>query len=244
MKKRKLCYLILTGLLLAVINNSSVSSLQIHTVDAQPMLAGSVPVVAEATSMTYTPDYPIHFIGDSRTVGMQQALTYHQYDLTNHSFTARIGKGYSWLSAQRDLTELSPSILIINLGVNDLGNIKQYQTLYETYAQSCWRDCPIYIVSVNPCCQPCTSVSNGQIEAFNASMEEWIEAYNEKNASASTETFPIRYIDTYHFLLSEGYSSSDGLHYSAATYERIYNYIIEHIEESIGDGTGIYTVSS
>lgn len=246
MKRLKLitCILILDLLLLSGPASSYQTSFEETSVTALPVTAGSVPIVAHTTQLTFHPNYPIHFIGDSRTVGMESALQYYGYSLDNHSFSAEIGKGYSWLTQQDHLTTLSPSILIINLGVNDLGNSTRYQSLYEAYAKTCWKDCPIYIVSVNPCCSPCTSVSNQQIEAFNTSMQQWIQKYNEENASASTETFPIHYIDTYHLLQSEGYSSSDGLHYSATTYEHIYNYILDCIQEPIGDGTGNYTVSS
>ena len=230
--------------LLLMLTTLMTASLQttpyVHT-EPLTMPAGSVPICSEMMQIDYQPNYPIHFIGDSRTVGMEQALSYYGYDLSNHSFTAQIGKGYSWLAAQTSLTKQSPSILVINLGVNDLGNVTRYQKLYETYVDSCWSHCPIYIISVNPCCSPCTCVSNQQIEAFNSSMQTWIQQYNEENASDSTKTFPIRYIDTYHMLLSEGYSSPDGLHYSAATYEHIYSYIMENIQESIGDGTGSYS---
>lgn len=243
MKVVKTLFLITSCLCILYSCYSSVSQISFRKtpVDFQYPPVGSVPTIAVAGSIDFSPNYPIHFIGDSRTVGMQQALTYGGQDLTNHRFTARVGKGYSWLVTQSQLQELPPSILIINLGVNDLGNLKNYQALYETYAQTYWKNCSIYIVSVNPCRHPCTSVSNGQIEAFNTSMQQWINTYNAENVSASAETFPIHYIDTYHMLLTEGYSSSDGLHYSATTYEKIYDYILNSIQESIGDGTGTYT---
>lgn len=244
MKPVKKLSLFTVSLFLLLTNYTSVLTKPCFSFTAEPkiMPVGSVPPVADAVEFTYIPDYPIHFIGDSRTVGMKQALVYYRYDLTNHVFTARVGKGYSWLAGQKDLTTVPPSILVLNLGVNDLGNLKRYQALYEEYASGCWSSCPIYIVSVNPCCSPCTSVSNRQIEAFNTSMQEWIQEYNDKNTS-ETSAFPIRYIDTYSYLISEGYASADGLHYSAATYEAIYNYILEEIQEPLGDGSGTYVYS-
>lgn len=210
---------------------------------------GSVPKRSDGTTIRYTPNYPLHFIGDSRTVGMQQSLPSDTPNLSYASFTAKVGQGYSWFSGRSDLTSSAPRILLLNLGVNDLTNVSAYQALYETYANTCWKDCPIYIISVNPCCAPCTSVTNTRIEAFNTSMETWVEAYNTslpdtENAPASTRALPIHYIDTYHFLLETGFSSSDGLHYNAATYQKLYDFILDQIEEPIGDGSGIYTVSS
>lgn len=245
MKPMKIQSLFTVSLFLLLTNRTSVLTRPCfqYTPEAQIMPVGSVPPVADAVQFTYIPDYPIHFIGDSRTVGMKQALAYYQYDLTDHVFTARIGKGYSWLAGQKELTTIPPSILVLNLGVNDLGNLNRYQALYEEYASGCWKDCPIYIVSVNPCCCPCTSVSNRQIEAFNASMQQWIQEYNQENSTGNVAAFPIRYIDTYSYLVSEGYASADGLHYSAATYQTIYNHILNEIQEPVGDGSGTYVYS-
>ncbi len=233
---------------------SNVGSVHIDTVFCHTTLPcctpeGSVSECLAAHTLTHIADYPVLFVGDSRTVGMQQALTASGYDLTNYTFLAKVGKGYSWLvertSSLSSLTE-SPQIIIVNLGVNDLGNCQNYQQLYEIYMDSCWKNCPVYIVSVNPVCSPCYSVTNSQIQRFNESMQSWITA---QNASASSHAFPIRYIDTYSYLQETGFTSLDGLHYSSATYLHIYDYILEHIEEPIGDGSGYtnftyYTPSS
>lgn len=235
----------LSCLFLILCNTSSVKCEAAISYDALPGYApeGSVPECFAAHSLEHITDYPVLFLGDSRTVGMKQALSASGYDLTNHSFLAKVGKGYSWLTTQSSALaglESTPQIIIVNLGVNDLGNCKKYQQLYETYMTGCWQNCPVYIVSVNPVCSPCHSVTNSQIESFNKSMQDWI---NEENASAPAETFPIHYIDTYSYLQENGFSSSDGLHYSSGTYLRIYDYILEHVEEPIGDGSG-YMITS
>lgn len=227
-------------LLLTFCSFDNPKSCRTYIAAPQPVPVGSVPHIHSSNTLTYLPNYPVLFVGDSRTVGMNQALNRSRYDLENISFLAQVGKGYSWLAAKPELTEIPPSIIILNLGVNDLGNLYQYEALYASYARTYWADCPVYIVSVNPCTASCTSVSNARIEAFNASMQAWIDSYNQENASDDTETFPIRYIDTYHYLLSQGFSSPDGLHYTAATYEKIYAFIINEIQESIGDGNGQY----
>ena len=38
--------------------------------------------------------------------------------------------------------------------------------------------------------------------------------------------FGKRYIDTYTYLIKNGYSSPDGLHYHAESYRKIYNYVM------------------
>ena len=243
MTKIKKITLILIFLLLTLNPSAAFRDERDHThpVEMPNLPAGSVPTIAGNHRLSFTPNYPILFVGDSRTVGMQQSVTSYGCYLNNQTFLAEIGKGYHWLSRQTALTDIPPSIIIINLEVNDLGNLYRYQALYETYAKTCWAGCPIYIVSVNPCSSPCTSVSNQQIAAFNTAMQEWIKAYNQENASSNGETFPIRYIDSYQMLMTEGFSSADGLHYSASTYLRIYTYILDQIEEENGDGNGTYT---
>lgn len=247
------CLMTAVLLCLCCVSSEHILAKPQHSVEFRVPPTGSLPETPSITSIQYTPNYPLHFIGDSRTVGMQQALTTNGTLPDFTSFTAKVGQGYTWLSEQRDLTTLSPRILLLNPGVNDLGNCSKYQQLYETYANTCWKDCPIYIISVNPCSAPCTSVTNASIEAFNTSMEAFTEAYNAKlptqspdieNVPANARTLPIHYIDTYHYLLETGYSSSDGLHYNAATYQRLYRYILEQITEPVGDGSGTYTVSS
>ena len=245
MKRNQFChflYILLIGTYLALTNTSSVRTNVLHTfpVISVNAPAGAPLVTNESHHLQYVKNYPVLFIGDSRTVGMKQALQYARYDLSNHEFLAKVGKGYSWLTSQSHAFETlsdTPHILIINLGVNDLGNCRKYQQYYESCIASCWAECPIYIVSVNPVCSPCSSVSNRQIENYNASMLSWIE---EKNAQAAAGAFKIQYIDTYTYLQTQGYASNDGLHYSTKTYLSIYNYILEQIKEPIGDGCGYF----
>lgn len=245
---------LLTAILLCVccVSSDSIPNSR-YTTELPLPPAGSTPLHPRSISVQYTPDYPLHFIGDSRTVGMMQALRTQGSIPEFTEFTAKIGQGYHWLTDQTALTGTSPSILLLNLGVNDLGNCSSYQALYEQYAGTCWKDCPIYIISVNPCCSPCTGVTNTSIEAFNTSMQAWVDTYNAniptaspdtENVPADARTLPVYYIDTYHYLTETGYSSSDGLHYSADTYLRLYHFILEQIVEPVGDGSGTYTVSS
>lgn len=243
MNNYKILSITLLLLILVLINCGSVQTEPIfcHRVFSEPIPAGATPPAVQTKQLTHIPNYPVMFIGDSRTVGMQQALKSSHYDLTNIRFTAKVGQGYSWFADQTSLSQLAPTILILNLGVNDLGNAARYQALYTDYATTCWKDAPIYIVSVNPVCNPCSSVTNQQIQDFNQSMQDWITACNTDAGYTR-----IHYIDTYSYLRQTGFSSSDGLHYSASTYTRIYAYILEQIEEPIGDGTGtyLYNVSS
>lgn len=205
---------------------------------------GSTSEYGTVHSIEHIDNYPIVFIGDSRTVGMETALTASHADLSDHSFLSKVGKGYQWLlqmSPELETIASTPHIIVLNMGVNDLGNIKQYETLYATYHETIWKNCPIYIVSVNPVRSPCHTVTNQRIESFNQQMQEFIRM---QNASAPAEAFPIQYIDTYSYLQENGYQSRDGLHYASSTYLQIYHYILDAIQEPIGDGEGWYIIHS
>lgn len=213
---------------------------EVSTQAASYLPVGSTTEYCERLSVRHIDNYPILFIGDSRTVGMQSALNASHTDLSYHTFLAKVGKGCKWLRQVHSTIEnhtSTPHIVVINMGVNDLGNIQNYLSLYSEYTDTIWKDCPVYIVSVNPVRSPCTSVTNRQIEVFNQTMKDYIET---QNASASAKAFPIRYIDTYSYLQEGGYQSRDGLHYSASTYQDIYRYILDCVEEPIGDGEGWY----
>ena len=206
--------------------------------------AGSTVECGSSITIIHEENYPILWIGDSRTVGLQAALQRSDRDPKYHTFICKVGAGCSYLKQMSStIVKQSdpPHIIVINLGVNDLGNIRRYQAAYDEYLSSVWKNCPVYIISVNPVRPPCRSVSNRQIESFNTAMQEYIEM---KNASASAEAYPIRYIDTYSYLQKNGYRSGDGLHYGAASYLDIYDYILSSIREPIGDGEGRYIIHS
>ena len=41
--------------------------------------------------------------------------------------------------------------------------------------------------------------------------------------------FSTRYIDCYSYLVKKGYSTHDGLHYTASTYKKIYNFVVSKV---------------
>ncbi len=155
------------------------------------------------------------FIGDSRTVGMDTACSLSD----NHKVIAEVGKGYSWF-IEDGIEDLSSYLknrdkehvrLIFNLGVNDLYNCSRYVDLIDTLSDSY----EIYYVSVNPVTDKCETVINEDIESFNEAIESIEDVY---------------YIDSYSYLMENGFGTRDGLHYNSETYESLYEFICDEIE--------------
>ena len=75
--------------------------------------------------VTELPSIPMLFVGDSRTVQMKMAV-----GSTDKAYIAKIGEGYSYFK-NTALSEIpsyagSGTSMIINFGVNDLGNAGKY----------------------------------------------------------------------------------------------------------------------
>ncbi len=165
------------------------------------------------------------FIGDSRTVGMDKAVKLS--DMKDTYVIAEVGKGYSWYknTALKQFNEIYSAqdydkyVVLCNLGVNDLNNIEDYVTVKNDFEQE---NVEFYWVSVNPTIDSCGGVQCADICAFNRRIESLV-----------TKDF---YIDTYTYLISNGFNAPDGLHYDKDTYAIIYHYIMldilsTHIED-------------
>ena len=158
------------------------------------------------------------FIGDSRTVGMNNYV--HVDALPNVYVIAKVAKGYDWLvqSAIPELnmikqtTNYDKYIVICNLGVNDLGNISNY---IATLPQLMAEDTRLYWVSVNPTIDNLTRVQCSSIELFNAQLQPYFQDMN--------------WIDTYSCLKQVGFKARDGLHYDADTYTLIFSLIMQSV---------------
>ncbi len=158
------------------------------------------------------------FIGDSRFVGMDNAV--HLMDEPDQFLVAKTSQGYNWFvnTALGEINDIRVTYAddfeqwqyIICLGINDLRNIDNYMAKYYELAQD--GTVEIVLVSVNPVSSP-SAISNGDVEAFNAKLQD----------------SPFHYIDTYTVLQTEGFYAGDGVHYDDATYERIYNTILENL---------------
>lgn len=163
------------------------------------------------TTKTGKVDY---FVGDSRTVGMGIATG------KSSKCIAKVGEGYNWYVSTAEkklkakLKKKPTATVVINFGINDLGNYKKYIARYKKLLKA-YPKAHIYFMSVNPFRTGygwnCTTSG---VKTFNKAI---------KNA------FPNNYIDCYSYLVKKGYSTVDGLHYTTATYKKIYNFILTKV---------------
>ncbi|MBO6214905.1 MAG: SGNH/GDSL hydrolase family protein [Lachnospiraceae bacterium] len=156
------------------------------------------------------------FVGDSRFVNMNSVCEIS--DRENLFMVAKVGEGYSWFNST-GLSQVKRIVssrlfgkwkLIICLGVNDLENIDKYKAKYNELKENY----DITLVSVNPITKY-GNLSNEKIVRFNSSLKE----------------VELPYIDTYNMLLTTGFSTTDGLHYSADTTKKIYSGILVGLED-------------
>lgn len=156
------------------------------------------------------------FIGDSRTEAIRDAVG------DNSIWSCLSSKGYDWM-VSTGVPQIESEIedntaVIILMGVNDVYQLSNYITYINTKANE-WSDlgAKTYFVSVGPV-QNDPYVTNREIENFNASME--------------ANLVGVTYIDVYSHLVSNGFSTLDGTHYPDSVSIEIYNYILDHLEES------------
>ncbi len=184
------------------------------------------------------------FVGDSRVHRMSSTLGNLSSQVTDGvAFVYKEGGGLNWLKSD-GYTALKRAVgtggskktaVIFNLGVNDLGNINNYITYMREIAKELKsRGCELYYMSVNP-------VNNQLIKANGKKSrpEETVRKFNStiKGRLCSGSSAAYQYIDTYSYLIREGYGTDasisgtdigrdDGLHYTTKTYKRIYRYCI------------------
>ena len=193
------------------------------------------------------------FVGDSRTVYMKNTLEAMNaasgYNLTTGlEFICKEGKGYDWLigTAYPELLRAvgngsqgplaKPTVVIFNLGVNDLSNKSDYIGYLNSVMAPILKSkgCELYIMSVNPVNRSMLKAS-GKGDRSEAELRE----FNQAMRNSLSESFA--YIDTYSYLKSSGYGFStskgmpgaagtdDGLHYTPKTYKRIYAYCMNQL---------------
>ena len=167
------------------------------------------------------------FIGDSRTVQMYAHLT-GNWSGANYSsggvhvvgddvFVCQGGEGLAWMKSTGipEATKYmgNGSAVIILMGVNDLYNLNEYiKYINNNYSNWTSKGAVVYFDSVNPCTGSYASRLNNKIVSFNNGMKQALSS-------------DIRYIDSHSNLISTGYKTTDGLHYSSDTSKKIYNYI-------------------
>lgn len=174
--------------------------------------------------MLSKPDHPdtvtndkLIFIGDSRTEGIRDAV-----NDGNVIWSCLSSKGYEWMSTTgvpqiEDEIDAYTAVIIL-MGVNDVYQINNYVNYINKKANE-WADlgARTYFVSVGPV-EHDPYVTNAEIESFNAAMKANLAG--------------VTYIDVYSHLVSNGFYTVDGIHYPDSVSIDIYNYVLEHLEET------------
>ena len=161
------------------------------------------------------------FLGDSRVVGMSSASG-------RYSYIGKNGAGYDWLVStgepelRKMLAEYPNMDVVLSLGVNDLGNIDSYIEKYRAIKQE-FPDTRIWVMSVMPVLESVEqhtgySVQNSTVDDFNNKLKE---------------EFNDRYIDTYSYLIANGFKTWDGVHYTEDTYVDLENYVVYYIMSNL-----------
>lgn len=164
------------------------------------------------------------YMGDSRTNGMKNT----GLD-SNEQVIAKDGGNYEdflnhMVEAKNKLSGNKTYNVVLNYGVNDLGNVDKYCSKYKEFISSVDKGNTFYIVSVNPVRRNSnlTGATNSSIETFNKKIESCISditnaKYCDVYSSANLDTWEKSYID-----------KSD-IHYTTEGYKYIYSKIKECI---------------
>lgn len=153
-------------------------------------------------------------IGDSRFVQMHETM-----GDTGAMYLCENAKGYDWMMEKAigvaDKNVINGTRVVFNLGVNDTCNCSKYIATVNQYA-ALWtaRGAKVYYATVNPVWEN-PYVTKEQVDAFNNEIK--------------TKLFGVNIIDTNAYLTATGCKIVDGLHYDAATYVKIYNYIMNAV---------------
>lgn len=161
------------------------------------------------------------FIGDSRTVGMDKSVE----DNDNEKYIAKGSMGYNyleetaWAEFEKLVEENSGKEInaVVNFGVNDLSNEEKYAEFINEKIKTLPDNVSVSWASVNP------------VKGNYVKLKERIETFNEQLKTDLDSS--IGYIDSYTWLMENGFSSSDGLHYSAETNKSIHDFWVENLDK-------------
>lgn len=163
-------------------------------------------------------------VGDSRTVGMQQEAIRTGTVKSNMTFICQGGEGYNYLNNNLPYIQSlcdSSTVLIIALGVNDMGNLNNYINLLNAMAN--W-DCKMYYSLVTPvneekelACLGNLKITNQAIDNFNAGM---MVGLDKRIGIIDTNSYMKG------FIADPSTTNMDGIHYQARIYLNVYQYLI------------------
>ncbi len=178
--------------------------------------ASKVDGPAPNSAAGYGPGRHIWF-GDSRTVGMRSAV-----GDGGDIWVAQSGAGFSWFNGdglkQVNSTLEAGDTIVVNFGVNDPGNIKQYIKRINELANTEWKSNKIVVMSVNPVEDGRSSkTTDKQVDEFNKAMKDGLSGSN------------IQFIDTNSTMKKNGFNTKDGLHYTVDTYKKLHDDLLKKV---------------
>ena len=142
------------------------------------------------------------FVGDSRTVGLDEAVS-------GVSSIAKVGAGVSYFkSILSDVTKVRGKNVIFNFGVNDRDRYKDYVAIYKSLPKEFIQNNNVIFMSVNP-------TDGSKYKSWNADIDK-LNAYVKKNLTSG-----MKYLERNSILKKEGFKTRDGCHYKPVTYKRI-----------------------
>ena len=154
-------------------------------------------------------------IGDSRCVQMKSHV-----GAGSDTWSCKGSMGLNWMK-NTGVPNVESKIgngtkIVIMMGVNDLYQ-PEASISYINQKASTWasKGAVTYFVSVNP------------VDGSYSNLTSKIVSFNNKLKNGLNSN--VRYIDTYNYLVSSGFNTSDGLHYKSDTSRKIYNYIKSNI---------------
>lgn len=159
-------------------------------------------------------------VGDSRVVGMDSAVSD-----SKTAFIGKVSMGYTWLKSTagpkvESYLAGNPKLTVVfAFGINDLGNVSKYISYYKSLMKE-YPKAEFYFMSVNPVNEK-VSAANGYTV-----KNSQIKTFNKKIKSA----FGGKYINSYSYLTKNGFSTADGIHYTSATYQKLYQFILGKIK--------------
>lgn len=175
-------------------------------------------------------------IGDSKTVGLCKYTTSRLYNgepCRDYSTISQGGMGYNWFSntAVPAIDEKVKNVkynIVILMGTNDVGvtpgtennAVNMYASILKTKSSGDWSDDNIIFVSVTPVGPVIgggMSISQSQVDSFNAKMKENIAAIGRPN---------VKYCDIVTGVDYQSGISGDGVHYTADGYDKVYENLV------------------
>ena len=176
------------------------------------------------------PEHRILFVGDSRTLGMRDALG-RAGIACQDVFVGRVGEGVRWFREEgkaemdRAIRDNPTLPVVLNFGVNDPQEINNYIVTYW----DCIREHPdtdFRILSVNP-------IDEEFLIEDDLVPDSVFDQINNLNIARMNvrlkEEFGRRYLDSASFLRSDGFDTVDGLHFSTATYLKIHDFVVRSL---------------